>query len=129
MGDLRENFNTWEFRCRCCGRYFMVDETLDALQALRDGVGVPAHILSGFRCTKHNEAVGGSDSSQHCQGRAADVCILGMGVDQMRDEAERIAAFAAGGIGIYPDRGFVHVDTRSNRCRWVCERGVYRYLA
>ena len=46
------------------------------LQPLRDGLG-PVHISSGYRCSALNEAIGGSVSSQHCYGLAADIVIGG----------------------------------------------------
>jgi uncharacterized protein YcbK (DUF882 family) len=43
----------------------------NVLQPLRDAVGVIS-INSGYRCKKLNDAVGGSDTSQHMLGQAAD---------------------------------------------------------
>ncbi|MDH8700779.1 zinc D-Ala-D-Ala carboxypeptidase [Dysgonomonadaceae bacterium PH5-43] len=43
------------------------------LQPLRDGYGKPLNISSGFRCRSLNEAVGGSPTSDHLHGLAADI--------------------------------------------------------
>lgn len=43
------------------------------LQPLRDAEGTPLHISSGYRPPALNRVVGGSDSSQHTAGEAADV--------------------------------------------------------
>ncbi|MDL2224040.1 D-Ala-D-Ala carboxypeptidase family metallohydrolase [Bacteroidales bacterium OttesenSCG-928-M06] len=43
------------------------------LQPLRDAYGKPLFISSGYRCRELNEAVKGSPSSDHMQGRAADI--------------------------------------------------------
>lgn len=51
------------------------------LQPLRDFVGVPITINSGFRCPSLNRAVGGAANSQHLRGEAADIRILGIGND------------------------------------------------
>ena len=48
---------------------------LETLQPLRDYVGAPVHINSGYRCKELNEAVGGVKNSQHCRGEAADIRI------------------------------------------------------
>ena len=48
---------------------------LEILQPLRDYVGAPVHINSGYRCKELNEAVGGVKNSQHCRGEAADIRI------------------------------------------------------
>jgi len=49
---------------------------LEALQAL---LGAPLEISSGYRCAALNEAVGGSSTSQHMQGLAADIACAGFG--------------------------------------------------
>ena len=46
---------------------------LEVLQPLRDYVGAPVHINSGYRCKALNEAVGGVKNSQHCLGEACDI--------------------------------------------------------
>lgn len=43
------------------------------LQPIRDQLGVPLRITSGYRSPLLNAAVGGSKRSQHCFGMAADV--------------------------------------------------------
>ena len=48
---------------------------LEILQPLRDYVGAPVHINSGYRCKELNVAVGGVKNSQHCRGEAADIRI------------------------------------------------------
>ena len=47
------------------------------LQPLRDAMGEPIKIGSGYRCTNLNHAVGGVSNSQHIKGQAADLCIDG----------------------------------------------------
>ena len=47
----------------------------EILQPLRDYVGAPVHINSGYRCPELNEAVGGVKNSQHCRGEACDIRI------------------------------------------------------
>ena len=47
----------------------------NVLQPLRDAVGVPVKISSGYRCPALNKAVGGSATSQHMKGEAADIII------------------------------------------------------
>ena len=47
------------------------------LQPLRDAMGEPIKIGSGYRCTRLNQAVGGVANSQHIKGQAADLCIDG----------------------------------------------------
>ena len=47
------------------------------LQPLRDAMGEPIKIGSGYRCMRLNKAVGGVANSQHTKGQAADLCIDG----------------------------------------------------
>lgn len=49
----------------------------NVLQPLRDAMGEPIKIGSGYRCSKLNMAVGGVMNSQHTKGEAADLCIDG----------------------------------------------------
>jgi uncharacterized protein YcbK (DUF882 family) len=48
----------------------LVDKILDPL---RENYGKAIHVNSGYRCPALNEAVGGSKTSQHMKGMAADI--------------------------------------------------------
>lgn len=48
------------------------------LQPLRDKLGKPITITSGFRSVKVNQLVGGVGNSQHLYGQAADMVVNGM---------------------------------------------------
>lgn len=48
------------------------------LQPLRDKIGKPIHITSGYRPEWLNTAVGGAKTSAHLEGRAADIKVYGM---------------------------------------------------
>lgn len=50
---------------------------LNVLQPLRDAIGVTISISSGYRPTWLNIIVGGSATSQHVQGEAADIKAVG----------------------------------------------------
>jgi hypothetical protein len=47
------------------------------LEPLREALGQPIHINSGYRCRKLNTAIGGSQRSAHMDGCAADIVIEG----------------------------------------------------
>ena len=49
----------------------LVEEVLDPA---REKLGKPITVNSGFRCTKHNAAVGGVANSKHLRGEAVDLC-------------------------------------------------------
>jgi uncharacterized protein YcbK (DUF882 family) len=87
------------------------------LQRLRDKVGKPLTVTSGYRCQKHNKAVGGAANSQHVLGTAADIRVpSGMSVDQLAAAADAVGFT---GVGKYYKQGFVHVDVRGFRARWT----------
>lgn len=56
-----------------------IEENLDSLvsnvlEPVREWLGKPITVNSGFRCPIHNRAVGGVANSQHMCGEAADIC-------------------------------------------------------
>ena len=111
--QLAPNFNLREFACKHCGAVKIDPALVGELQRLRDRVGRPIIITSGYRCEAHNRAVGGAANSQHLLGKAADIQVEGMGPAALAAHAEVIGF---GGIGIYGN--FVHVDTRATTARW-----------
>lgn len=62
--------------------YRMVILCERVFQPLRDRIGKPIIIHSGFRCRKLNKLIGGANNSQHLKGEAADFHIPGM---QLKD--------------------------------------------
>lgn len=125
MGDLSRNFSRIEFACRCCGKADIDPRLVDALQELRDLANAPIRVTSGYRCLEHNRVVGGAKQSRHLRGHAADIVIKSLSVTGMYELAEQVAAFRNGGIGVYPEQGFVHVDIREVRTRWGHLDGQY----
>ena len=119
MSQLPKNFKDEEFACNCgCKRSFVDPRLAKGLQELRDLVKVPIKILSGYRCIQSNLESGGGANSQHLYGKASDISIHGMSVVQMYEAALQIHDFFEGGIGVYPDNGFGHVDVRNGKARW-----------
>ena len=70
---LSKNFTREEFKCPCgCTRQMVDSELVEKMQAVREKLGKPIKITSGYRCIPHNAAVKGSSGSKHRYGMAAD---------------------------------------------------------
>ena len=121
---IAPDFKVRELRCRDGTDTVMVDEALTVvLQCIREHFGKAVTITSGYRTAAHNTAVGGSKSSQHLLGRAADIQVAGVSPDAVAAYAESLMP-TWGGVGRYPvkagrAKGWVHVDTRANKSRWT----------
>lgn len=79
--------------------------------------------FDAFRTAAHNKNVKGATYSQHCYGKAADIRVQGVSVEEVADYAETLLK-GTGGIGRYPVKkgrpaGWVHVDVREVKSRWV----------
>ena len=121
---LAPSFTVREFRCRDGSDAIMIDQTLVVLlQAIREHFNKPITITSGYRTGTHNTAVGGSKSSQHLLGKAADIQVADTTVEAVAVYAESLMP-DWGGVGRYPvkagrAKGWVHVDTRAKKSRWT----------
>jgi uncharacterized protein YcbK (DUF882 family) len=121
---LSEHFSTTEFSCIHCGLCHVEPLLIKALEELRILVGLPIKVLCGCRCVTHNSEIGGAKDSMHICGKAADIRI-NLPLKEFFDLCERVPAFKNGGIGIYPDEGFIHVDIREGKARWARVKGKY----
>lgn len=121
---LAPGFRVREFRCKDGSDEILVDEALTVvLQCIREHFGKAVVITSGYRTAAHNAVVGGAKSSQHLLGRAADIRVQGVSVEDVAAYAESLMP-GWGGVGRYPVKagratGWVHVDTRANKSRWT----------
>jgi zinc D-Ala-D-Ala carboxypeptidase len=91
-----------------------IQELVDnVLQPVRDRLG-PVVVTSGYRSPELNTAIGGSKTSDHCLGMAADIEVLGIDnkitAEYIRDNlvfTQLILEFYKDGV---PDSGWVHVS-------------------
>ena len=72
-------FKEKEFVCRCCGELPPLAQAnvralvANVLDPVREKLGKPIVVNSGYRCKEHNLEVGGVTNSQHLVGEAADI--------------------------------------------------------
>ena len=94
------------------------------LQALRDHLGKPIRVISGYRSPKYNRRIGGARRSQHMVAKAADIKVSGMSPAEVKAEIVKLikeGKMMKGGVGLY--RTFTHYDVRGRNARWY-GRGV-----
>tara|TARA_Y100001963_G_C6748068_1_gene432629 strand:- start:1216 stop:1614 length:399 start_codon:yes stop_codon:yes gene_type:complete len=126
---LEKNFILSEFKCKDGSD--VPDSMLDNvkllaknLQVLRDEIGKPIRVISGYRSPKYNRKIGGARKSQHMTAKAADIKIKGMTPAEVKRTIVRLikeGKMMSGGIGLY--RTFTHYDVRGRNARWY-GRGV-----
>lgn len=115
---ITTNFKVKEFQCHDGTDLVLIDtELVNILQMIRDHFKAPVTITSGYRTNAYNSKIGGSKTSFHVKGRAADIKVKGVDPVLVGMYAETLRA---GGIGLYSyPNGFVHIDTRITPYRWL----------
>lgn len=127
--QLSANFKVNEFSCKgkgCCSKVLIDDKLVEYLQRIRNYFGKAITINSGYRCAKHNKAVGGAPNSNHTKGMAADIVVEGVKPTEVAKYAESIGIL---GIGLYEtskDGYFVHIDTRTSKSFWYGQSQIKR---
>ncbi len=115
---LSSNFTVKEFASHDGADKVLIDDKLVLiLQNIRDHFGRAVSISSGYRTAEYNASVGGSASSYHTKGQAADIKVKDVNPVIVGIYANSIA----GGLGVYAytSGGFCHIDTRAVKYRWL----------
>lgn len=87
---------------------------LQKLDALRTACGFSMTLNSTFRSMEYNKSIGGSSTSMHLLGRAADIkCNFGSRRVVIVREAIKL------GLSVGPAKTFVHVDNRETQILFV----------
>ena len=94
------------------------------LQPIRDHYGKGVKVNSAYRSPESNAAVGGSKTSDHCRGMAADIEIPGVPNAELAEHikanykfTQLILEFYTPGI---PDSGWVHVSYDPSNLKSQC---------
>lgn len=53
------------------------------LEPLREKLTKPIKVTSGYRSEKLNKLIGGAKNSQHIEGKAADIQVTGMTIEEL----------------------------------------------
>ena len=122
--QMSKNFKKSEFRCK--DGTDVPDELMDNLrelvenlQIIRDYIGKPIRVISGYRSPKYNRRIGGARKSQHMTAKAADLRVSGMSPRELREVIITLikeGKIKKGGVGLYTS--FVHYDVRGRNARW-----------
>jgi len=102
----------------------------NVLEPLRDIVKKPIHINSGYRSPKVNAGIGGASKSQHVEGKAADIEVDGMSIDELFDIACKFTPFDQ---CIHEFNSWVHISYNGDKNRkqilWAVKKdGKTQYL-
>ena len=84
---------------------------LQMLDNARTNAGIPFKINSGYRTTEHNKKVGGTKSSSHLRGLAADISCTDSNTREKITKALIKAGFNRLGIA----KTFIHCDSDNTK--------------
>jgi uncharacterized protein YcbK (DUF882 family) len=122
--QLTKNFHIDEFRSKDGALFpeevkYNLLELAQNLQVLRDYIGFPIYINSGYRSIEHNKAIGGVNNSFHTKGMASDIHVkeyTSKALAEMIEYLIKEGKMKQGGLGVYDS--FVHYDIQGKKVRW-----------
>lgn len=96
---------------------------INVLDPLREKIGRPIIIKSGYRSKRVNGLVGGSIFSQHMSGKAADIHVQGYTSEQMEIVYQTIKMnYDFDQLIFYPYKNIIHISWNEDKNRkesWV----------
>ena len=122
---LSPHFNSSEFRCKCgCGQIRVDTALVDTLEKLFPALDLlKINVISGYRCAKHDKAVGGRGAGSHVEGYAADVRCFYKDGSRVPSSVVALTLERMGhkcGIGyrcggVTDAQGNIHIDTKPRK--------------
>ena len=110
-----QHFKVKEFACKDGSQVVFIDSYLvSILDILRNEIGKPVIINSGYRTPEWNKKCDGAKYSYHMRGMAADIRINGMSAKEIANKLNEIIPDECG-IIVYST--WVHIDTRTKKYR------------
>ena len=110
---LARHFKVKEFACKDGSQVVFIDEYLyTILDILREKIGKPVIITSGYRTPEWNKKCNGAKYSYHMRGMAADIRVNGITAKELAKELDKIVEKDCG-IIVY--KNWVHFDTREGK--------------
>lgn len=96
----------------------MLDLIAHCLQPIRDKIGKPMVISSGFRNSEVNKLTGGVTTSQHTKGQAVDFIVPNMSINQTIDFIKKSGIEYDQLINEY--NRWIHISFVKNKNRKQC---------
>lgn len=113
--QLGKHFKVKEFACKDGSPIVFVDTYLyTILNILRNELGKPVIITSGYRTPEWNAKCGGAKYSYHMRGMAADIRVNGMSAKELANKLNEIVPDECG-IIVY--KSWIHFDVRTSKYR------------
>lgn len=111
---ISKHFRAREFQTGNCKIVIVSTMLLRVLDTLRDKIGEPIYINSGYRTPEHNKAIRGSTLSYHMYGMAADIRADKHTPKQLYTILDKMLE---GWGGLEEHKTFLHVDVRAKEWR------------
>ena len=110
---LTEHFKVKEFACKDGTPIVFVDDYLcSILEILRNKIGNPIIINSGYRTPEWNKKCNGAKYSYHMRGMAADIRANRVSAKEL---ARKLDEIVPDGCGIIVYESWVHFDVRTGK--------------
>lgn len=110
---IAKHFKVKEFACKDGSQVVFIDDYLvSILDILRNQIGKPVIITSGYRTPERNKKCNGAKYSYHMRGMAADIRVDGMSAKEIANKLDKIVPDKCG-IIVYST--WVHFDVRTEK--------------